>query len=433
MPEFLELLPPPEALKRWLEALPAQIKAEQVESISALGRVTAAPVIAPQALPDFPRSTVDGFAVRAADTYGASDSLPAYLHVAGEIPMGAPARMRLGAAQCALIHTGGMLPSGASAVVMLEHSQAVAPAQSTHSGSAAAAAGVIEIFRAVAEAENTIAVGEDLVVGTTVVQKGRRVGPATVGALLALGILRIDVARQPRIGLISTGDEVVDPSIDARLGQVRDVNSYTLSAVIQRAGGVPDRYGIVRDDFSQLRSLATSVLAACDVVVITAGSSASTRDTTAAVIDALGSPGVLVHGINTRPGKPTILGVCQGKAVIGLPGNPVSALVNGHLFLVPLIDRLLGTPPRPKPSIRARLTTNLASEAGREDWWPVKLAPRPGLPAEHGAAPASLPSAEPVFGKSNLIATLATADGIIRIPADATGIAGGSEVDVYPL
>jgi molybdopterin molybdotransferase len=434
MPEFIRLLPPDEARDTLLGAVQAgPLGSETVKVVASLGRVSAADVAAPHALPEFPRSTVDGYAVRARDTYGAADSLPAYLDLAGEIAMGEASELRLEPGQCALIHTGGVLPSGASAVVMLEYSQTVESSDARAGGPAGPGVGVIEIFRAVAEGENTIAVGEDIVRGTTVLKKGHRIGPATVGALLALGIVEIEVARRPRVALISTGDEVVDPSTTTRLGQVRDVNSYTLSAVIEQAGGIPDRYGIVRDDSSALRSLASIALAACDVVVITAGSSASTRDTTAAVIDSLGSPGVLVHGINTRPGKPTILGVCEGKALIGLPGNPVSALVNGYMFLVPLIEKLLGTQPRLKASIRARLTTNLASEAGREDWWPVKLATRSGVPAEHGFAQGELPSAEPVFGKSNFIATLATADGIIRIPAAATGLAGGEEVDVYPL
>jgi molybdopterin molybdotransferase len=160
------------------------------------------------------------------------------------------------------------------------------------------------------------------------------------------------------------------------------------------------------------------------MVIITAGSSASTRDMTADVIRSLGEPGVLVHGINTRPGKPTILGVCNGKAVIGLPGNPVSALVNGYLFVVPVIERLMGASPRPKPIVTARLTVNLSSQAGREDWWPVKLTYHQKSKIEN------LPNAEPIFGKSNLIFTLAAADGLLRIPPDATGLSAGESVDV---
>jgi molybdopterin molybdotransferase len=205
--------------------------------------------------------------------------------------------------------------------------------------------------------------------------KGTLVRPAEIGGLMALGITKLRVSKKIRVGLISSGDEVIPPVGSPRPGQVRDINSYTLAALVTKAGGEPVQYGIVGDNFEALKATAAKALAECDVVVITAGSSASTRDMTADVIDTLGKPGVLVHGINTRPGKPTILGVCEGKAMIGLPGNPVSALVNGYLFVVPVIEKLLGANPRPKATVQARLTVNLPSQAGREDWWPVRLVP----------------------------------------------------------
>jgi molybdopterin molybdotransferase len=185
-------------------------------------------------------------------------------------------------------------------------------------------------------------------------------------------------------------------------------------------------YGIVPDQFEFVREKAAQALSECDLVIVTAGSSASTRDMTADVIRALGAPGVLVHGINTRPGKPTILGVCDGKAVIGLPGNPVSALVNGYLFVVPVIETLLGVLPRPKPSVLAQLTVNLSSQAGREDWWPVKLIDDP-------RSSTGRLRAEPIFGKSNLIFTLTAADGLLRVHPDATGVSAGEMVEVYLL
>jgi molybdopterin molybdotransferase len=229
--------------------------------------------------------------------------------------------------------------------------------------------------------------------------------------------------KKVRVGLISTGDEVIDPSESPRPGQVRDINSYTLSALVEKSGGVAKRYGIVRDQFEALKEAAAKALSECDLVAITAGSSASTRDMTADVIRTLGKPGVLVHGINTRPGKPTILGVCNGKAVIGLPGNPVSALVNGYLFIVPVIEQLLGALPAPKATVFARLSVNLPSQAGREDWWPVKLVGN--LNSEIGNY-----EAEPIFGKSNLIFNLASADGLLRIHPDATGLSAGEMVEV---
>jgi molybdopterin molybdotransferase len=422
MPEFLTLLPPDEARELLLSHLPTPIiDTETIEVISSLGRVLAKDIVAPHPLPEFQRTTVDGYAVRANDTFGASDSLPAYLTLIGEVPMGDAPAFELGAGQCALIHTGGMLPLGADAALMLEYTQ------SAHENE-------IEIFRAVAEGENVIRVGEDVAQGQIVQAKGSLMRPAEIGGLMALGIMKVNVVRKIIVGLISTGDEVVHPSQSPRPGQVRDVNSFTLAALVGKSGAIAKVYGIVPDSFDALTAAAVNALSECDMLLITAGSSASTRDMTADVIRSLGEPGVLVHGINTRPGKPTILGVCNGQAVIGLPGNPVSALVNGYLFVVPVIENLLGMLAKPKATLLARLTVNLPSQAGREDWWPVRLLRPEPIPA--GADSTSFPEgrvefeADPIFGKSNLIFTLAAADGLLRIHSDATGLSAGEMVEV---
>ena len=428
MPEFLTLLAPDEARDLMLSHLlrdQPKPDSESITVISSLNRILAEDIFAPQPLPDFQRTTVDGYAVRAGDTHGASDSLPAYLILIGEVPMGDTPSFEIEQGQCALIHTGGMLPKGSDAVVMLEYTQS---AQENE----------IEISRAVADGENVIRIGEDVAQGQLVIQNGTRVRPAEIGGLMALGIRSVRVARSVRVGLISTGDEVIDPSQSPRPGQVRDINSYTLGALVEKSGGMAVRYGIISDQFEVLKEAAAKALSECDVVIITAGSSASTRDMTADVIRQLGEPGVLVHGINTRPGKPTILGVCNGKAVIGLPGNPVSALVNGYLFVVPVIEKLLGILPKPNPTAQAMLTVNLPSQAGREDWIPVRLTMET---QSHGELKTpSLRSsvvgklvyfAEPIFGKSNLIFTLANADGLLRIHPDATGLSAGETVEVF--
>ncbi len=418
MPEFLTLLPPDDARTLLLSHLsPPKIDSESIAVFSSLGRFTASDIFAPHPLPDFPRTTVDGYAVRARDTFGASDSLPAYLTLIGEVPMGDAPSFEIGAGQCALIHTGGMLPKGADAVVMLEYTQHIVGAGSPRPE--------IEIFKSVADGENLIRIGEDVAQGQLVIPKGTLVRPAEIGGLMALGTTSIQVAKKPRVGLLSTGDEVIDPTQTPRYGQVRDINSYTLGALVEKTGGEAIRYGIFSDSFQVLQEAAAKALSECDVIIITAGSSASTRDMTAEVIRTLGEPGVLVHGINTRPGKPTILGVCNGKAVIGLPGNPVSALVNGYLFVVPVIESLLGALPKPKATVQAKLTVNLPSQAGREDWWPVKL-----LPSPLGRGQGEGLFAEPIFGKSNLIFTLASADGLLRIHPDATGLSAGEMVEV---
>ncbi len=413
MPEFLHLLPPQDALKRLMDHLDLKPQPEWIEISQALGRVTASPFLAPHDLPSFARSTVDGYAVQAAGTFGASESLPAYLQVAGEVPMGAAPNLALSHTTCALIHTGGMLPENADAVVMLENTQIVSERE-------------IEVRRAVAVGENVILAGEDVQEGQEVIPAGTILRPVEIGGLAALGVTRIAVAKRPRVGILSTGDEIIPIDRELAAGKVRDVNSYSLGALVQRAGGLPVTYGIIPDQPELLKRSAAQALQACDLLVITAGSSASTRDLTAQVVAGLGEPGVLVHGVNVRPGKPTILGACaqpgeSPKAVIGLPGNPISAYVIASMFVLPVVQALSGASTRAiKPSVKAQLRLNLPSEAGREDWVPVKLSA-----GETGW------QAEPIFGKSNLIFTLVRADGMICIPPDATGLHMGELVEVF--
>ncbi len=410
MPEFLELLAPTRALQYWLGFLPlSPLDSETISSATALGRVTAIAVHSPEDLPAFPRSSVDGYAVRAADTFGASESSPAYLAMVGELPMGKRPPFDLNPGQAALIHTGGMLPSGSNAVVMLEYTQT-------------SREGEIEVLRAVADGENVLKPGEDVHAGDEILPAGCRLRPAEIGGLMALGLTTVEVVRQPVVGILSTGDEVVPPDSPVQPGQVRDINSYSLGALVEQCGGKARQYGVFPDRAEVLVQGLRNALVECDAVVITAGSSASTRDLTAAVIQEMGMPGVLVHGINIRPGKPTILAVCDGKAVIGLPGNPVSALVVAGLFLQPMCERLLGAQPRTLLTVEATLSVNLASQAGREDYIPVRLlADRDGW------------LADPIFFKSNLIFSLARADGLLHIPADATGCAAGERVKVLRI
>jgi len=367
MAEFLKLAVPDEALGVFLEKFDSPLSPEEIETIQAVGRVNYESIFAGSPLPAFPRSTVDGYAVAARDTFGASDSLPVYMQVIGEVMMGESPDFVISSGTCGLIHTGGMLPEGADSVVMLEHTQSVR-------------AGEIEVFRAVGVGENVILPGEDVRKGEEVIPPGVKLRSAEIGGLMALGITRIKVTRRPLVGIISTGDEIVPPEIVPPKGKIRDVNSYSLSALVETCGALPIRYGIVKDQRQELFSAVRIALDACDLVVITAGSSASSRDMTAAVINEVGSPGVIFHGINIRPGKPTILAACRAteggaiKAVIGLPGNPVSALVIATLVVDPVIKKLSGLrTPSQRPRVHARLSINLASQAGREDWIPVRL------------------------------------------------------------
>ncbi len=410
MPEFLKLIPTQQALHTLLSHVEASVSAEKVKTIDALGRVTARVIRSPIPLPTFKRSTVDGYAVRAPDTYGASESLPAYLRLIGEIHMGSAPGFDINQGETGLIHTGGMLPDTSDAVVMLEYTQTVGM-------------DTIEVLRPVAVGENVIKVGEDVQPGEEVIQPGVRIRPSEIGGLAALGIVEVEVARKPLVGILSSGDEVIPPDENLLPGRVRDTNSYTLSALIHQAGGIPKIYGIFPDEFEKILKAAEQAHRECDMVIITAGSSASARDLTARVINQLGSPGVLVHGVNIKPGKPTILAVCDHKVVIGLPGNPVSALVIANLFVVPVVESLLGVVNiGMHPKIQARLTTNVPSQAGREDWVAACLIEGPdGY------------RVDPIFSKSNLIFSLVRANCMIRVPPDATGLSSGEMVETVLL
>jgi molybdopterin molybdotransferase len=415
MSEFLKLVAPSDALALLRRSLPKKAPDEEiVDVLQAVGRVTAQDIRAPHSLPSFSRSSMDGYAVRASETYGASEAMPGFLTICGEVPMGVEPAFSLRPGEAALIHTGGMLPRNADAVVMLEQCE-------RHQSEE------IAILRAVPPGENVILVGEDVQEGQIVIPRGSWVRAMEVGGCMALGITKLRVVNKPRIGIISSGDEVVTPEQEPAPGQVRDINSYSLSALVGEAGGTPILYGIAPDKFDVLKETARKALRDCQAVVITAGSSASARDMTAEVIGSLGAPGVLVHGVNIRPGKPTILAVCDGKAVIGLPGNPVSAMVIAGLFVVPVINQLLGLKvDHPGKTCVARLALNIPSQAGREDWVAVKLTPSKGKDEKDEAW-----RAEPIFAKSNLIFSLVAADGLVRIPAEVTGLEADELVQVF--
>jgi molybdopterin molybdotransferase len=329
--------------------------------------------------------------------------------------MGKPPTFGLKPGQAALVHTGGMLPEGADSVVMLEVTQVTRASE-------------IEVLKPAAPGENIARVGEDVETGGVVLPAGHWMRPQDVGAMAALGILRITVAMQPNIAILATGDEIVMPEAAAKPGQVRDVNSVAIGHQIKQAGGWPFWRGIVPDRHDELLAASQSALAEADALIISAGSSVSVRDLTAKVVAALGEPGVLVHGVAVKPGKPTLLAVAGGKPVFGLPGNPVAAMVITDLFVVPTVYRMQGcSQPPARPVVRARLTHNLSSQTGRLDYVPARLRYNSGPAGE------SYPSAEPMFGKLNQVLTLVQADGMIVVPMDATGLAAGEVVDVRPF
>lgn len=413
--ELFNVLTPSEAWAKLVQYWQPRVRVERVATENALSRVLASDIRSPEDLPAFRRSTVDGYAVISNDTHGASPNLPSLLRVVGEAPMGMRVDLALQPGEAVLVHTGSMLPADADAVVMIEHTQEVRT-QNTE----VRIQSEIEVMRAVAGGDNVLQVGEDAQAGALLYSRGHRIRAADIGGLLALGITQIEVALPPRVGIISTGDEVIAPSQKPKAGQVRDVNSYALSAQAQAEGATPVRYGIVKDDRGSLEKIARKATLENDIVVLSAGSSVSARDLSVEVIRALGLPGVLVHGVSVKPGKPTIIAVCDGVPVFGLPGNPASAMVVFDLFVAPTIRACLGEIARRTHSVRAQLTRNIASTTGREDFVQVNLEERDG---ELFAAP--------IFGKSNLIYTLVRADGWVKIDLDSNGIRAGEMVDVF--
>jgi len=406
-PEFFQVTPVAGALKlldaHWQPQPPQEI----ISTADALGRVLAADLHSPEQAPAFRKSAVDGYALRAADAFGATQSLPAFLQVRGELKMGEAPQADIDAGEALLIHTGGMLPANADAVVMVEQTQAIGKRD-------------VEILRAVAPGENVIQAGEDVAQGALVLPRLHRLRPQDIGGALAVGIAEAAVLRRPRVGILSCGDELAAPEADLTPGMVRDINAYTLSALTEKHGALPMRLGIAADSIADYRWRAEAGFAASDILLLSAGSSVSARDYTRDVINGLGAPGVLQHGLATKPGKPTIIAVCEGKPVIGLPGNPVSALLVARQLLPHLIARFLGQPPPAPATIKASLSQRVASVSGREDWVPVKLS---------GSADGRT-MAEPIFGKSNLIFTLIYADGLLSVPLNTGGYDAGSLVDV---
>ncbi len=378
--------------------------AETVPLPAALHRVPAQPVTAPHPLPGFARSTVDGYAVRAADTYGVSDGLPGYLEVTGAVLMGAEPDVTVGPGTAASMPTGGVLPAGADAVVMIEYTAEAMP-------------GTIEVVRPVAPGDGVVRADEDAVPGAELAPAGRPLRAQDLGMLAAAGVTEVAVHRRPRVTVLSTGDEVVPPDTAMlRPGQVRDATAVALAGLVADAGGEPVQGGIVPDDAAALESALRAALGRSDLIVISAGSSVGARDETAGVVGGLGTPGIWCHGLAIRPGKPTLLAECGDVPIIGLPGNPRSALVIFRLLGVPLV-RLVGgcTAAPPEPTVRARLARDLASATGRLDVVQVRV--------QDGVA-------TPLFGLSALLSVLTAADGFVVVAEEATGLDAGAEVEV---
>ena len=392
--------------KQW--QLPTR-KTEIISLANSLGRISAVDLTADICVPGFHRSTVDGFAVKAADTFGASEGMPSYLDIAGRIDMGSEAKEGTAGGQCWSIATGGMLPPDCDAVVMVEKTEPLADK-------------TIAVNAPVAPGENVILKGEDFTKGERIVPAGRKLRPAELGVLAAAGVSTVKVYNKPRIAIISTGDELVDIEIKPAAGQIRDVNTYSLAALAEEAGAQVSFKKVIRDNYALLYSNLEEALERADIIIISGGSSVGTGDITDQLINSAGKPGVLTHGIALKPGKPTIIGLADKKPIFGLPGHPVSAMVTFRKLVLPCLDRLAGYSRRMEPTVEATLMHNLASTAGREEYIRVAL-----TAGEEGNI------AEPLLGKSGLISTMSEADGMICIPVHKEGLTAGEKVAVLLL
>lgn len=377
---------------------------ETVLREDALGRVPASPVVSDAELPGFARSTVDGYAVRAADTYGASEGLPSYLDLIGAVRMGVAADVAVRPATAVQVPTGAVIPADADAVVMIEHTQITTSE-------------VIEVTRPVAVGDGIVRADEDVARGAEIAPAGRPLRAQDLGLLAAAGVTEVVVRARPTVAIISTGDEVVPPSTrELQPGQVRDATASALAALVAEGGGEPSILGIVPDDLDALTKTLESAVQDSDMVVVSAGSSVGARDETTAAVESLGGPGIFCHGLSIKPGKPTLLAECSDVPVIGLPGNPLSALVVFRLVGLPVL-RLVGgiTRPPAEPTRTATLSRSVASAAGRLDVVQVQV--RDDV-------------ATPLFGFSALLSILTDADGYIVIPEAATGLESGIDVTV---
>ncbi len=376
----------------------------------AYGMILSRDAISPEDLPGFSRSTVDGYAVISSDTFGATESLPSYLTVKADIPMGETPHFLIEKGEVAKIATGGMLPHGADAVVMFEHTQHIDEK-------------MIEILKPVAPGENVIQAGEDAQRGEHILKTGHRLRPQDIGALAGLGITDISVYEKPKVSIVSTGDEIVPAHQPLMPGQVRDINSYTLSGLISLAGGIPLRRGIFSDTYDVLRDIVKQSLRDSDMVLITGGSSVGTKDMTAQVINDLGKPGVLFHGVSLKPGKPTMGGMINSFPIFGLPGHPAAVTVSFEIFVKPVLEKLSGLYrdrfDKDKNTVLAKIAKNISSSPGRQEHIAVALEERNG---ELWAVP--------ILGKSGLITTLTRADGTFVIPLRKLGVQEGEPVKV---
>ncbi len=388
------------------EFSPLVVAKEILPLTESLGRVLAEDLMGVDPVPHFDRSVVDGYAVRGCDTFGAGESAPAFLTLAGTVEMGKGSICTVSPGMTVYVPTGGALPVGADAMVMVEYAERFGES-------------ALAVYKPAAPGENTLRIGEDLPVGDRLMRRGQRIRPQDIGVLAASGITDVSVARRLRISVISTGDEIVAPDQKPGAGEIRDINTYTLSALAEEAGAEVHRRSVVKDDFQLLRKTLEEALDDSDMVLLSGGSSVGVKDYTSEVLDSFPDSRVLVHGLAVKPGKPTLIARVQGKPVFGLPGQPASAMMVFKAVTEPFIRTLMGALPSVALGITAAAAVNIPSAPGRATFQMVTLEIQEGVL-----------TAVPVHGKSGMISLMSRAQGYIRIDSRKEGIKKGEAVQV---
>lgn len=399
---------PPDEVRRLTQTFD-QLDSELVDLDDSFCRVLSGAIMADHDLPQFNRSTMDGFAVRSIDTFGATESSPALLKVVGEIAMGQDYPDELKRGETVRIWTGGSLPANSDAVVMLEHVEEINNES-------------VEVLKAVAPFDNIARKAEDFKAGELLLEHGKRLRPADVGILAAIGKTRVNVTRKPLVGIISSGDEIVSADQVPPPGCIRDINRYTISSAVRDSFAVPVWLGLTPDTLSSVKRLLARGLEKADLIIISGGSSMGSRDFVIEAIKSHGNSEVMLHGVSISPGKPFILARIGTKPIVGLPGHPVSAMVCFEQFVVPIIRRLEGeisSLPFMKPRAEAILSRNVSSKEGRVDFIRVRLQKADG----HWLA-------VPTLAKSGMVSSMARSHGYVRVPLDCEGMYKGDRVNV---
>ncbi|MGM0395648.1 MAG: gephyrin-like molybdotransferase Glp [Bacillota bacterium] len=383
-----------------------KVGTEEVGLLQSRGRVLSEDIVSDINVPEFDRSTVDGYAIIVEDSHGATESIPSILDILGEVRMGETPEYGVKSGQAVYVPTGGMMPRGATGMIMIENTEKMDE-------------DTVLLFKPISKGENMVLKGEDIETGEVVLQSGRIIGANEVGVLASLGRKMVKVVKKPRVYILSTGDEVIDLDEELEMGKIRDINSYALSAMIEDIGGEVTGRKIIKDDYNILMEGVRNALENADLVLLSGGSSVGTRDYTHKVITALQGKGVLAHGLSIKPGKPTIIGDGKGKLIVGLPGHPVSSIVVFKAIVEPYVFSLLGSESITR-KITAATTHNFPSSPGKETYHMVTVR------EENGKVLAT-----PSFGKSGMITLLSSSTGYIVIREHEEGIDKGEEREVY--